>query len=152
MSAVELFQQSGVLLELRADTKDEVLERLVEHAVSGGLLPRRRRDEVLDALRAREERGSTGVGRGVAIPHAKIPGLRRATGLLARAPEGVEFRAVDGEPVYVVVLLVSPASRAEQHLASLKWVSTIARDPDFVSFIRQAGSPEDVLDVLHERA
>jgi len=152
MSAVEMFQEAGVLLDLRAGSKDVVLETIIDHAVAVGVLPRRRRDEVVDALRLREERGSTGVGGGVAIPHAKIPGMRKSTGLIARAPEGVEFRAVDGERVYVIVLLISPESRAEEHLATLRWLSRIARDPDFVSFIRQAESTEEVMDVLHERA
>lgn len=152
MSAVEMFHEAGVLLDLSGGSKDAVLETIIDHAIAVGVLPRRRRDEVLEALRAREERGSTGVGRGVAIPHAKIPGLRKSAGLIARAPEGVEFRAIDGERVYVFVLFISPESRADEHLATLRWLSRIARDPDFVSFIRQAESAEDVMDVLHERA
>ena len=116
------------------------------------MLPRTRRTQVLEALLEREKRGSTGLGRGIAIPHAKIAGLRAHAGLVARSGAGLDFRAVDGERVHVLVMLISPDTRQEEHLATLRWVSLMARDPDFVSFIRQARTAEDIFEVLRERA
>lgn len=148
----DTFSAETVLLELQASTKQECLEELVSHMIAVKQLPRGRKQQVLDALLERESRGSTGFGRGVAAPHAKISGLRRATGVLARSPAGIDFRAVDGEPVHVFILLVSPENRADEHLATLRWISRIARDPDFLSFMLQAASPAAALEVLTERA
>ncbi|HZM00404.1 MAG TPA: PTS sugar transporter subunit IIA [Planctomycetota bacterium] len=151
-SLVELFSLEAIVAELEGQTKPAVLAEMVGAAVSGGLLPRTRRAQVVAALEAREERGSTGLGRGIAIPHAKIPGLRRHAGVVARSTPGIEFRAIDGEPVHVLVMLISPETRPEEHLRALKWISGLARDQDFTSFIRQARTPQDILDVIHERA
>ena len=151
-SLQELFSLEAIVAELEGQTKATVLAEMVGAAVNGGLLPRARKAQVVAALEAREERGSTGMGRGIAIPHAKIPGLRRQAGVVARSTGGVDYRAIDGEPVHVLVMLVSPDSRPDDHLRALKWISGLARDPDFTSFIRQARTAQDILDVIHERA
>lgn len=151
-SMVEIFSLEAIVAELEGQTKAVVLSEMVGAAVAGGLLPRTRKSQVLAALDAREERGSTGLGRGIAIPHAKIPGLRRHAGVVARSTAGVEYRAIDGEPVHVLVMLISPESRHDEHLRALKWISGLARDHDFTSFIRQARTAQDILDVIRERA
>ncbi|MGQ0553722.1 MAG: PTS sugar transporter subunit IIA [Planctomycetota bacterium] len=148
----ELFSLEAILPEVSGRAKPEVLAELVEAAVNGGVLPKGRRQQALTALEERESRGSTGLGRGIAIPHAKLSGLRKHAALVARSGPGVDFRAIDGEPVHVLVMLVSPESRVDEHLAALRWISQVARDPDFVSFIRQARTAEAMLDVLLERA
>ena len=149
---LDVFRVEAVLLDLSADTKGEALERMVAHAIRSKCLPSGRKDEVLKILGDREERGSTAFGGGMAVPHARVPRLRNAFGLIARSPAGIDFRATDGEPVHVFVMLVSPENRADDHLATLRWISGAARHPDFQSFILQANSAEDVLEVLHERA
>jgi mannitol/fructose-specific phosphotransferase system IIA component (Ntr-type) len=151
-SLSDIFSIRAVLPDLVGRSKHEVLEEMVACAVSTGALPRARKAQAVTALDEREERGSTALGRGIAIPHAKIAGLRRHAGLVARSSEGVDFRSIDGEPVHVLVMLVSPESRLEEHLGLLRWISRVARDGDFVSFIRQARTAQEILDVLHERA
>jgi mannitol/fructose-specific phosphotransferase system IIA component (Ntr-type) len=147
-----LFSSKAIVADLQAATRDDVLDEMVRSAVSAGVLPRTRRAQVLSALVEREQRGSTGLGRGIAIPHAKITGLRNHAGIVARSVAGVDFRAIDGERVHVMVMLISPDNRQEEHLATLRWVSLMARDPDFCSFIRQAQSAEQIFEVLQERA
>ena len=149
---MDMFKLESMIYELRGSTKAEVLEEMVAAATAGGVLPKARKQQAVDGLMAREGRGSTGLGKGIAIPHAKLEGLRRHGGVVARSTEGIDFRAVDGEPVHVLVMLISPESRPDEHLTLLRWVSTLARDPDFTSFIRQAKNPQDILDVLEERA
>jgi len=149
---IDAFRVETVMLDLQGATKQEVLEEMVGLAVTAKALPRARKQEVLDALLEREARGSTGFGRGVAAPHARIKGLRKPFGLLARKVDGMDYKAVDGEPVHAFVMFISPDTRADDHLATLRWISVIARDPDFLSFIRQAGTAEEMLEVLVERA
>jgi len=146
-----MFSIEGICPDLVAQSKAEALLELVGLAVSSGALPKARKAEVLAALEAREERGTTGLGRGIAIPHAKIPGLRKHAGLIARSVAGLDFRAIDGEPVHVMVMLISPESRSDEHLELLRFISRVARDPDFTSFIRQAHTAQEILDVILER-
>ncbi|MBM3985608.1 MAG: PTS sugar transporter subunit IIA [Planctomycetes bacterium] len=146
-----LFSPKAIVPDLRGATRDAVLEEMVRAAVAAAVLPRPRKAQVLEALLAREERGSTGMGRGVAVPHAKIAGLRAHAGVVGRSQDGVDFRAVDGERVHVLVMLISPDTRHDEHLATLRWVSLMARDHDFCSFIRQARSAEQIYEVLQER-
>ncbi len=149
---LEVFTRESVLLDLAGDTKEQILEVIVDHAIASKALPRTRKEQVLEILVEREGRGSTAFGKGIAVPHARVAGLRKSVGVVARSVEGVDFKSIDGEPVHVFLMLISPESRADEHLATLRWISQSVRDPDFLSFIRQARSPEDVLDVLQERA
>lgn len=151
-SFMDMFSVDAIVTDLKSQSKADVIGEMVGAAVSGGLLPKARRAPAVDALLTREERGSTGFGRGIAIPHAKLGGLRKHAGVVARSVDGFDFRAIDGEPVHVLVMLISPESRTEDHLAMLRWLSGLARDPDFTSFIRQAHTAQDILDVLQERA
>ena len=151
-SLLEMFSIESVLPDLDSRGKPDAIREMVQCAVKGGRLPRTRLQQAVDAILAREERGSTGLGKSIAIPHAKLPGLRKHAGVIARSVDGLDFRAVDGEPVYVLVMMISPESRSQEHLDSLKWVSALARDPDFCSFIRQARSAEQIFEVLQERA
>jgi len=152
VSHMDMFKLEAMIHELAGATKVEVVEEMVAAAARGGVLPRARRQQAVEALMTRENRGSTGLGKGIAIPHAKIEGLRKHAGVVARSSEGIDFKAVDGEPVHVLVMLISPDSRHDEHLSMLRWVSGLARDPDFTSFIRQAKDEQDILEVLQERA
>lgn len=149
---LDVFGPEGVILGLESDTKVDALAEMVSHAVKAKCLPSARRDEVLTILHEREDRGSTAFGGGMAVPHARVPRLRKPFGVVARSISGIDFRSVDGEPVHVFVMLVSPENRSDEHLATLRWISLAARHPDFQSFILQAGSPDDVLEVLREQA
>ena len=151
-SHMDMFKLEAMIHELSGSTKAEVVEEMVAAAAAGGVLPKARRQQALEALMSRENRGSTGLGKGIAIPHAKLEGLRKHAGVVARSSEGVDFKAVDGEPVHVLVMLISPESRPDEHLSLLRWVSGLARDPDFSSFIRQARNAQDIFAVLQERA
>jgi len=151
-SFIEAFSTEAIVVEIQSDAKRDIVGELVSAAVKGGVLPKGRKEQAVDLLMAREDRGSTGLGRGIAIPHAKIPGLRKQCGVMARSTEGVDFKAVDGEPVYALVMMISPESREDEHLHALRWISGMARDPDFTSFIRQATTAEQIYDVLVERS
>ncbi len=149
---LEVFTLESVLMDLPNGSKEMILDSLVSHAIAAKVLPKGRKEQVLEVLVEREQRGSTAFGKGIAVPHARIPGLKKPAGIVARSAEGVDFRSIDGEPVHAFLLLISPENRAEEHLETLRWISKSVRDPDFVSFVRQAQTPEAVLDVLQERA
>jgi PTS system nitrogen regulatory IIA component len=101
-----------------------------------------------EALAAREKLGSTGFGGGVAIPHARIPGLGRIAAMVVRTAKPVEFDALDGAPVDILFILFSPPDAGAAHLKALARVSGQLRDQAFVAKLRGAGSPDAIWALL----
>jgi nitrogen PTS system EIIA component len=129
--------------------KEAVIREMVESLrAAGQFRTPDTNEDIVRAILKREELGSTGIGRGVAIPHTKHPGVDRLIGTLALSSRGVDFKSLDGEPVFVFVLLISPQDRPGDHLRALENVSRCLRDDGFVKSLRQAKSREDVLALL----
>jgi nitrogen PTS system EIIA component len=103
---------------------------------------------ILASLNEREQLGSTGFGQGVAIPHAKIDGLERIYGLFARLGEPVDYKAIDGRPVDLVFLLLSPAGAGADHLKALAAISRITRDVATLERLRGARSRDALAALL----
>ena len=98
----------------------------------------------------REELGSTGIGRGVAVPHTKHPSVDRLIGTVSVSPTGVDFASLDGETVNLFFLLISPPDRPGDHLRALENISRQLRDDTFCRFLKQAKSPQDIALLLDE--
>jgi nitrogen PTS system EIIA component len=133
------------VIGLRAKGKMQLLQELARRAAKSlGIEVR----PILKALTAREELGSTGVGHGIALPHARIPGLARLFSLFARLEKPIEFDAVDARPVDLVFLLLVPANADKEHLAALASVSRCLRDPETARRLRATSEPHALYDVL----
>lgn len=135
----ELLAGDAVIANMKARCKRDVLAQLADRASE---LTGVSADAIRQTLTEREQLGSTGVGRGVAIPHGKIEGLSRIVGVLARLPKPVEFEAVDDQPVDLVFLLLAPANASAAHLKALAKVSRLFRDEDARKALRGAKSAE----------
>jgi PTS system nitrogen regulatory IIA component len=135
MEIADVIAPAGVVVGLRARDKRQVLEELIRRAAAGLGLDS---GAVFALLFAREELGSTGVGRGIAIPHARVPGLSRVFGLLARLERPVDFAAIDDQPVDLVCLLLTPAAAAADHLPALACVSRRLREKAVADRLRTA--------------
>jgi PTS system nitrogen regulatory IIA component len=136
--------RDAILPELTSSTKEAVIREIVAslHAAShfkGGDI-----EDVVRAIQKRESLGSTGIGRGVAIPHTKHAGVERLVASIAVSRTGVDFNSLDGEKVYVFVLLISPLDRPGDHLRALENVSRHLRDDSFVAALRQATTREAI--------
>jgi nitrogen PTS system EIIA component len=141
--------RDAIIPELRAATKEEVIREIVESLrAAGQLRGAADTDDVVRAIQKRESLGSTGIGRGVAIPHTKHSCVDRLLGTVAISPRGVAFDSLDGEPVHVFVLLISPQDRPGDHLRALENVSRSLRDDAFVRALRSAGSREAIWHLL----
>lgn len=132
--------------------KQQVISEMVSSLRSAGYF---RDDDLGDIVRAvmrREQLGTTGIGHGIAIPHSRHPSVDRLIGTLAIAPDGLPFESLDGEPVYVFVLLVSPQERPGDHLRALEAVVRTMRDEEFVKRLRSCNSREEVWNLLETAA
>ncbi|PCI43872.1 MAG: transcriptional regulator [Proteobacteria bacterium] len=103
-----------------------------------GLLPAMDPDQVLELIMAREHLGSTGIGHGVAIPHSRMPDLAEPVIAMARHPEGIDFDAIDGQPVYIVVMLLVPDDEDGQHLELLAKLARLLQKDEFRQSIMTA--------------
>ena len=129
MRIEDLLAPELVVPRLEASTKAGVLEELVE--VVAAHHPEIDRGRLLEALDERERLNTTALGDGVAIPHGKLPGLRRTFAAFGRSPAGVDFQSIDGKPTYLFFLLVAPEESAGAHLKALARISRLLKDASF---------------------
>lgn len=140
MILTELFSPGRIKIRLEAEDKPEVFEELVDLLVNAYRLDIR--DQILDAIRRREEKMSTGIKKGIAIPHAKTAGVKGVLGVLGVSSSGIDYDSLDGEPVHVLFLLVSAEDAAGLHLRVLKNIALLVENPDFYASILKAQDSE----------
>ena len=150
MRLSEFVVREAIVPQIDATTKEGVIREMGEALRAAVPFKGADPDDIVRAVLRRELLGSTGIGRGVAIPHAKHPSVERLIGTVAISRGGVPFESLDGEPVYVFVLLVSPMDRPGEHLRALENVSRCLRDDNFVRSLRQATTREDISRLLDQ--
>ncbi len=139
MGLQDILSPNGVILDLKASCKREVISELAKAAAK---LIDADCESIRAALMEREQLGSTGVGDGVALPHGKIDNLSKLTGLLVRLDKPVDFDSVDDKPVDLVFLLLAPAEATAAHLKALAKVSRLMREEDVRAALRGAETAE----------
>jgi nitrogen PTS system EIIA component len=136
--------------DLSARDKAGAIREMVDKLVEVGTVKRGQAKSVVEALLDREKLGSTGIGRGVAVPHAKHRSVDKVMGLVALSRSGVDFGAIDGEPVYVFFLLLSSRDQSAEHLQALERIATVLRDDHFPRFLKQAKNKAEIAELLAE--
>ena len=147
MDLSDLIEAGAIMPALRANSKKQLLQLLSEKAAELTGLPER---EVFDTILQRERLGSTGVGNGIAIPHGKLAGVKKITGVFARLDHAVDFEALDDQPVDLVFLLLAPEGAGADHLKALSRIARVLRDSDTVAKIRATADASAIHSVLSE--
>lgn len=142
--------RDSIIVDLQATSKVEAIREMVHSLHQAGCLPDEDVESVIRAILSREELGSTGIGMGVAVPHTRHATLKRLIGSVALSKKGVDFAALDGDPVNIFFLLVSPQDQPGDHLRALENISRHLKDERFVRFLRQSQTRREVVDVLEE--
>lgn len=140
--------RESISADVKANSKETVIREMVENLRGAGYFKSHEPDEIIKAIQKRELLGSTGIGRGVAIPHTKHAGVERLIGTVAISRDGVAFDSIDGDPVHILVMIISPVERPSEHLRALEGVSRALRDDSFVSALRAAQSSQMVWDLI----
>jgi PTS system nitrogen regulatory IIA component len=140
--------REAILPDLKSVTKETVIREMVSSLQANGYFKGGEPEDIVKAVLKRELLGSTGIGRAVAIPHSKHSLVDRLVGTVAISKGGVAFDSLDGEPVHVFVLLISPQDRPGDHLRALENVSRSLRDDGFVRSLRQATTREQIWELL----
>jgi PTS system nitrogen regulatory IIA component len=149
MEISTLLAPEAILPALKANNKKQLLQELAERAAKLTGLPERR---IFDTLIERERLGTTGMGQGIAIPHGRLAGLPNIVGLFARLESGIEYEAVDGQPVDLVFLLLAPEGAGADHLKALARVSRLLRNQQTCEKLRAATKPEVLFALLTEKS
>lgn len=149
MKLRELFTPDVVNLEIQSESKDEILKELI------GLLGMDEKSEAIlfKTLKRRENLGSTGIGKGIAIPHCRSLVVNRLRLAYGRKPGGVDFKAIDGNPVFNFFLIVAPPLEvSNQYLPVLGKIAQFAKDPEVPDDLESISTPEEFLRLLEEKA
>jgi nitrogen PTS system EIIA component len=128
--------------------KESVIREMVTALSKAGYFRGADLEDIVKAIMRREQLGTTGIGRNIAIPHSRHGSVDRLIGTIAIAPEGLPFDSLDGEPVYVFILLVSPQDRPGDHLRALEAVVRAMRNEEFVKQLRSCKTQDDVWALL----
>ena len=140
----------AIVPRLKSAQRDDVIGELVDALIASGAAAPKLREELVRSVLERERRGSTGFGRGVAVPHVKHKSVRTMAAAVGLSDKGVEFNSLDQQPVYSVFLLLSPEDRPEEHLHAMEVIFKNLSKDTFRRFLRQAATADDVRNLLDE--
>jgi PTS system nitrogen regulatory IIA component len=147
MEIADLLSPDAVVAHLKATSKKQVLQEMAHRAAALTGLPERR---IFETLVEREKLGSTGMGQGIAIPHGRVAGIEKMTGLFAQLDHPVDFEAMDDQPVDLVFLLLAPEGAGADHLKALARVSRLLRNQSVCEKLRAASQSATLYALLTE--
>lgn len=150
MKLTELVPSGAIVASLTAQDREGVVIELIDALVSSGAASAKVRDELVSRVMEREKRGSTGFGKGVAVPHVKHRSVQKMAAAIGLSARGVDFSSLDKQPVYSVFLLLSPEDRPEDHLHAMEVIFKNLSKDTFRRFLRQSGSVDEVRTLLDE--
>ncbi len=150
MKLGDFIVKDSIVLDLKATSRDGVIRELVEALAAAGALDVADVDTICKAILDRERHGSTGFGKGVAVPHGKLACVKRRIGTIGRSAVGIDFSALDQAPVFSVVLLLSPPDNPDGHLHAMENIFRNLQQDNFRRFLRQASSREEIIELMEE--
>ena len=150
MKFVDFVSRDAIRTSIDVDAKEQVIRVMATALLEVGKISEDQHGSIVEAVLKREELGSTGIGRGVAVPHTKHPSVSELVGTVAVSEDGVDFDSLDGEKVHLLFLLISPPDRPGDHLRALENISRQLRDDTFCRFLKQSKTPKDVWQLLEE--
>ena len=146
MTLLDILSADSTLVDLRGETKEDIIAELVDTLAVGDAISDR--DKVLQAVLEREKIMSTGIGDGIAIPHGKSDAVEKLVAALGTQRRGVDFEALDGEPAYVFFLLVSPANVSGPHIKALARISRLLKNDDFKKKLIAAETAAEIIEII----
>jgi mannitol/fructose-specific phosphotransferase system IIA component (Ntr-type) len=142
--------EEAIVPQLKSTARDAAIREIVDALVAAGAAPKSLRDELVRLVLDREKHGSTGFGKGVAVPHVKHEKIKKMSAAIGVSQAGVDFNALDKAPVYAIFLLLSPKNQPNEHLQAMETIFSNLQKDTFRRFLRQAATKEDVLELMAE--
>ncbi len=148
MQIMDFLSKKAILIDLKSSKKEDVIKEMVDVLINSGDIEKRNRTKLIDGLMARESLGSTAIGQGIAIPHAKSDCVDKLIAGFALSKKGVDFDSLDGELAYIFFLLIAPQDSAGPHLKALARISRLLKDKYFRDTLRSAADEKAVIKAI----
>lgn len=151
MTLASLLSEELIIPEMVATDRWQAIEEIVNRLVEEGQLDVAHRDEAIVSLRHREETMSTGIGFGIAIPHASCDAVPEVTACFGRSKTGIDFESLDNKPVHFIVLFLVPKDQFQTHLRTLAAIAKFLNDPAVRSDLAEASDAKAILSVFNRK-
>ena len=150
MRLSDIIVTDAIIADLEAGTRDEAIEELIQALADAGAITKRAVKDALAAVLKREDQATTGIGKGISLPHAKIKNVKKVVGTIGRSAKGIDFNALDSKPVYVVILLLSSPDDPDGHLQAMETIFKHVQRDIFRKFLRQSETKQAIVELLQE--
>jgi len=150
MKLSDIIVTDAIIPNLQATTRDEAIDELVAALAQSGAVAKGKVSDVTKAIQAREAQATTGIGKGVSLPHAKLSSIKKPIGTIGRSEGGIDFSSLDSRPVYTVILLLSSLDSPDEHLQAMEAIFKHVQRDIFRKFLRQSETKEAIIDLIHE--
>ena len=150
MTLNEIVKTEHIVSELKATNRWEAIDELVDNLVANGAIAKSDRDAVIDVVRTRENSMSTGIGYGIGIPHASTDLIENVVGALGRSKNGIDFEALDNQPVTLVVLFLVPKGQFQKHLHTLANIARQLHNSEFRTALENAEDADSIFQILSQ--
>ncbi len=148
MKIMEFLSKKAISIDIKSTKKEDVIKELVDTLIAAEEIEKRCRNKLIDALMTRESLGSTAIGQGIAIPHAKSDCVNKLVAAFGLSKKGLDFDSLDGEPAYIFFLLVAPQDSAGPHLKALARISRLLKDKYFRDSLRACADDKAVVKII----
>lgn len=148
MQIMDFLSKKAIVTNIQSTKKEDVIKELVDALIAAGDIEKRCRNKLIDSLMAREALGSTAIGQGIAIPHAKSDCVEHLVAAFGLSKKGVDFDSLDGELAYIFFLLVAPQDSAGPHLKALARISRLLKDKYFRDTLRNCEDEKAVIKII----
>ncbi len=148
MKITDFLDKRCVIIGMRSRTKKEAIKELLTKLKENGFIKDEK--EILETVMEREKLGSTGIGQGIAVPHAKSDQIENLVAALGISKTGIDFNSLDGEQVNIVFLVLAPTKSVGLHLKALAKIARLLKDRVFRNALKDAQSPEEIMDLIKE--
>jgi PTS system fructose-specific IIC component/PTS system nitrogen regulatory IIA component len=142
----EIFEPEFIKIGMEAEDKDEAFNELADVFCEASHL--KIREEILDAIKGRERKMSTGIQKGIAVPHGRISSVNKVQGVLGISRQGINYDALDGEPVYLLFMILTPQTESELHLRVLKRLAEMLQNPQFFTELSTQNDPAAASNII----
>jgi len=148
MEIMNFLSKKAIITDIKSVKKEDVIKELVDTLIAADEIEKRCRNKLIDALMTRESLGSTAIGQGIAIPHAKSDCVDKLVAAFGISKKGVDFDSLDGEPAYIFFLLVAPQDSAGPHLKALARISRLLKDKYFRDSLRSCTDDKAIIKII----
>jgi fructose-specific phosphotransferase system IIA component len=148
MQIMDFLSKKAIVTDIKSTKKEDVIKELVDALIEAGDIEKRCRNKLIDSLMSREALGSTAIGQGIAIPHAKSDCVEKLVAAFGLSNKGVDFDSLDGEPAYIFFLLVAPQDSAGPHLKALARISRLLKDKYFRDTLRTCEDDKAIIKII----